>query len=184
MITLTVIGLTLGGSFAYCLKKKASNLSYKVEKIIDFNMNNDKVASNILTDYLLEMEKDNEVVTKELIKYSDEACKAHFVDLNDDGVDEIIGAMFLSAYSGTAGVSIFILQKQDGNYREIFVPVSLQPDYKIYILSDKTNNYKDFVVYIRFDGEPTTLKFDGKNYLDYKTDSSIKKAINKLKNTH
>ena len=190
---LIIAGIVTGGGIAY-LKYSSNtvteskneiiqaNTPYKVEMIIDFNKPKDKTASSILYKFLLDENKDNEVMKEELIKYTDEASCAYFIDLNDDDVDEIVGMMFMPAYFGTAGGTVFILSKQDKMYVKID-SFSLQPDYIVYVLFNKTNSYKDFVVFVRLDGEPTILKFDGKYYISSQPNSILNKYIKNFKNS-
>ena len=79
---------------------------------------------------------------KDFARIEPETVKAFEVDLNDDGEKEIVGVVYSTFYLGTAGYSLFILQKQHSGYKNISILV-FEPQRKVYILKTKTNGYHD-----------------------------------------
>lgn len=82
------------------------------------------------------------VEIKDLAGIEPKSARAFEVDLNEDGINEIIGLVYSTFYWGTAGYSLFILQKQPNGYKDISTLV-FEPQEIVDIRSEKTNGYHD-----------------------------------------
>ena len=85
------------------------------------NFNDDKPnpqASKILYEYVLKSQNMSPAEIKDLAGIEPKSAKAFEVDLNEDGIKEIIGLVYSTFYWGTAGYSLFILQKQPNGYQK------------------------------------------------------------------
>ena len=102
----------------------------------------DKQAGKILYEYVLKELNKTPEEAKEFARIEPETVKAFEVDLNDDGEKEIVGVVYSTFYLGTAGYSLFILQKQHSGYKNISILV-FEPQRKVCILKTKTNGYHD-----------------------------------------
>ncbi len=102
----------------------------------------DKQAGKILYEYVLKELNKTPEEAKDFARIEPETVKAFEVDLNDDGEKEIVGMVYSTLYLGTAGYSLFILQKQHSGYKNISILV-FEPQRKVYILKTKTNGYHD-----------------------------------------
>lgn len=109
------------------------------------NFNDDKPnpqASKILYEYVLKSQNMSPAEIKDLAGIEPKSAKAFEVDLNEDGINEIIGLVYSTFYWGTAGYSLFILQKQPNGYKDISTLV-FEPQEIVDIRSEKTNGYHD-----------------------------------------
>ena len=79
---------------------------------------------------------------KNFARIEPQSVRAFEIDLNDDGEKEIVGMVYSTLYLGTAGYSLFILQKQQSGYKDISILV-FEPQRNVYILKNKTNGYHD-----------------------------------------
>ena len=116
----------------------------------DFMKQGDKNASKELYNFVL---KDLNMTPKQIEDFANITPKmvnAFYVDLNDDGVKEIIGFVASSFYSGTAGDSLFILQKDKKAYSDIAFLVSFVPRDKFFVNKLKYNGYRT----LKFRGGP------------------------------
>ena len=102
----------------------------------------DKHVGKILYEYVLKELNKTPEEAKDFARIEPETVKAFEVDLNDDGEKEIVGMVYSTFYLGTAGYSLFILQKQHSGYKNISILV-FEPQRKVYILKTKTNGYHD-----------------------------------------
>ena len=102
----------------------------------------DKQAGKILYEYVLKELNKTPEEAKDFARIEPETVKAFEVDLNDDRENEIIGIVYSTFYLGTAGYSLFILQKQQSGYKDISILV-FEPQRNVYILKTKTNGYHD-----------------------------------------
>ena len=166
---LSIIFMICSGVFI--LKKHNDNMPYKYpdgKTEFDFNKQNQPKASRILYKYILESEN---LTAKEAKKSKDitpNQVRAFELDLNDDGVNEIIGFCSKSQYWGTAGYSLFILKKQNEKYQNISHLLSFEPQLKIYILPSKTADYKDLILFgsSAHNFMPMVVKYDGQIYFN------------------
>ncbi len=109
------------------------------------NFNDDKPnpqASKILYEYVLKSQNMSPAEIKDLAGIEPKSARAFEVDLNEDGINEIIGLVYSTFYWGTAGYSLFILQKQPNGYKDISTLV-FEPQEIVDIRSEKTNGYHD-----------------------------------------
>ena len=102
----------------------------------------DKQAGKILYEYILQEQNMTPAEIKDFARIEPQSVRAFEVDLNDDGEKEIVGMVYSTFYLGTAGYSLFILQKQHSGYKNISILV-FEPQRKVYILKTKTNGYHD-----------------------------------------
>lgn len=87
------------------------------------------------------------------------------IDLNDDGVDEIIIYIVGSKWCGSGGCTALIAREEDNQYKLITKVTVLTPP--IIVTNDKTNGYKNIIVYSIGGGIKSgyrILKYDGKRY--------------------
>ena len=102
----------------------------------------DKQAGKILYEYVLKELNKTPEEAKDFARIEPQSVRAFEIDLNDDGEKEIVGMVYSTLYLGTAGYSLFILQKQQSEYKDISILV-FEPQKKVYILKNKTNGYHD-----------------------------------------
>ena len=102
----------------------------------------DKQAGKILYEYVLKELNKTPEEAKDFARIEPQSVRAFEIDLNDDGEKEIVGMVYSTLYLGTAGYSLFILQKQHSEYKNISILV-FEPQRKVYILKNKTNGYHD-----------------------------------------
>ena len=102
----------------------------------------DKQAGKILYEYVLKELNKTPEEAKDFARIEPQSVRAFEIDLNDDGEKEIVGMVYSTLYLGTAGYSLFILQKQHSGYKNISILV-FEPQRKVYILKTKTNGYHD-----------------------------------------
>lgn len=123
-------------------------LAFGTYRTLDFsNGESEKQAGKILYEYVLKELNKTPEEAKDFARIEPETVKAFEVDLNDDGEKEIVGIVYSTFYLGTAGYSLFILQKQQSGYKDISILV-FEPQKKVYILKNKTNGYH----YIKLSG--------------------------------
>ena len=145
--------------------------------VYDFSTQRQPQASKILYEYIKEEEapiddemkiiNDDDSVTVIKMKSVLNRISAFEYDLNDDGENEIIGFISNSAYWGTAGFNLFILQKdKNNNYLEKTLALNFDPALKFYILPNKTNGFKDIVIHgsIAYKFRQVIVKYNGKFY--------------------
>ena len=109
------------------------------------NFNDDKPnpqASKILYEYVLKSQNMSPAEIKDLAGIEPKSARAFEVDLNEDGINEIIGLVYSTFYWGTAVYSLFILHKQPNGYKDISTLV-FEPQEIVDIRSEKTNGYHD-----------------------------------------
>lgn len=137
--------------WAYYLKGITGFISKKfyADKILDFAGTPVEDARRVVFDYI---KKDTDKTDEELKELSPtlvpEAVTAYYVDLNDDGVDEVVGFIYSAYEFCVQGFRLFVLQKQGDEYADIAGFSMFEPQYSVYILNHKTNGYKD----IKFSG--------------------------------
>ena len=102
----------------------------------------EKQAGKILYEYILQEQNMTPAEIKDFARIEPQSVRAFEIDLNDDGEKEIVGMVYSTLYLGTAGYSLFILQKQHSGYKNISILV-FEPQRKVYILKTKTNGYHD-----------------------------------------
>lgn len=118
-------------------------LAFRTYKKLNFRDDkSDPHASKILYEYVLKSQNMSPVEIKDLVGIKPKSAKAFEVDLNEDGIKEIIGLVYSTFYWGSAGYSLFILQKQPNGYKDISTLV-FEPQEIVEIRSKKTNGYHD-----------------------------------------
>lgn len=118
-------------------------LAFGTYKKLNFNSGKpDPHASKILYEYVLKSQNMSPAEIKDLAGIEPKSARAFEVDLNEDGINEIIGLVYSTFYWGTAGYSLFILQKQPNGYKDISTLV-FEPQEIVDIRSEKTNGYHD-----------------------------------------
>ena len=120
-----------------------------VAKVQEFDpyKDRDPKASKILFDVIL---RDEEWTKEEAAKNFNvnlDKSSAFFVDLNDDGVNEIIGVNWSSFFFCKQGLQIFILHKEKGEYKNISDGMHFEPQRKIKVLDEKTFGFRDILTY-------------------------------------
>lgn len=143
------------------------NENYKA--IIDFFKPNQLKAKKILKNYILnEYKKDPELIKLANIKTY--PVLAVEFDLNNDGINEIIGTHQSTFFSCSQGSLLYILQKdKNNNYTNIIKSaIYFEPINKTYILKNKNNNYNEIKMYFKsnhiHDYESFILTYDGLFY--------------------
>lgn len=147
-----------------------------------FNFNEDKTdprSSKILYEYVLKKENKTPSEIKEIAGIEPESARAIAVDLNDDGTKEIIGLVYSTFYWGTAGYSLFILQKQPYGYKNITYVLNFEPQKNFYVLKTKTNGYKNIRLYgsSAYKFKSFTVKYEDGYYKNYIQIKSLEKAL-------
>lgn len=85
-------------------------LAFRTYKKLNFKDDkSDLHASKILYEYVLKSQNMSPVEIKDLVGIKPKSAKAFEVDLNEDGIKEIIGLVYSTFYWGSAGYSLFIL---------------------------------------------------------------------------
>lgn len=112
----------------------------------DIYKDRDPKASKILFDTVI---REKELSQERIAEYelSPGFTYAFFVDLNEDGIKEIIGFIDNGYFYGRPGVDLFILHKENGQYKNIAEWVYVDVKYTIKILENKTNGWHDIEVY-------------------------------------
>ena len=109
-------------------------------RTIDLDKQNNLSAAKILYKTAVNSKPDKEVV-------SPEDVRAVFVDLNGDGVDEVVGYSRQADDLWLMGTQLFILEKRDdGKYKNAGAAVNFFPRGGVKILPHKTNGYHDLKI--------------------------------------
>ena len=109
-------------------------------RTIDFDKQNNLSAAEILYKTAVNSKPDKEVV-------SPEDVRAVFVDLNGDGVDEVVGYSRQADDLWIMGTQLFILEKGErGEYKNAGAAVNFFPRGGVKILRHKTNGYHDLKI--------------------------------------
>ena len=121
----------------------------------NLSKNSEPVASKILYDYILRQERMSPAEIEIFANITPERVSAFEYDLNGDGTKEVIGITYSTYYYGTAGYSLFILQKKGNTYNDLTSILNCEPILPIKILKSRTNGYND-------------IKFHGGNAYNFK----------------
>ena len=129
-------------------------LQQGVLKVLDLeNAPKDDEARRILCDYV-ECDK---VIWDDSGHFSVDDIRAVRFDLNDDGVDEIIGYW---RFYYPVGLDIYILQKTTKGYQNLSWTCGAAHKFPIIILNHKTNGWHDYAVILaKGDGKPTVVRY-------------------------
>ena len=128
---------------------------------------NDNKAAGVLYNYL----RDDELIKLYPDKCTKQNMFAFEYDLNDDGINEILGYPDCTFYQGSFGKTLFILKNENEDYitiwKDNFVPIGIK------ISSKKTHNFSNikitraglnFKTSIISDKE-CVIKYNGKQYI-------------------
>ena len=136
-------------------------------RTIDLDKQNNLSAAEILYKTAVNSKPDTEVV-------SPEDVRAVFVDLNGDGVDEVVGYSRQADDLWIMGTQLFILEKREsGEYKNAGAAVNFFPRGGVKILRHKTNGYHDLKIKsIYFEDtycsvEDFIIKYDAENRAYY-----------------
>ena len=147
--------------------KNAPKILPNGEVEYDFMKQSQPKASKILYEYML---KDLGKTPKEAeeFKIYPKLVRAFEYDLNDDGQKEIIGYVVSPAYWGTAGYSLFILEKHNKSYIDVAYLINFEPLEKVHILKTYTNGYKNIKIHgsSAYNFKPMILTYNGKVYFN------------------
>lgn len=106
----------------------------------DFSKQSQNQASKILYKYILKDLNKTPKEAQDFANITPKTVNAFETDLNGDGKKEIIGVVFSTYYWGTAGYSLFILEKNNNNYQNIAkYMINIETNMKFYVLPYKTN---------------------------------------------
>ena len=134
-------------NFGWCLGVDVINLDKSVNP----------VAKEILYEYVLKEMNLTPIEAEKDYSIALDVIFADFVDLNDDGVEEVVGFLNSFYHYGIIGENLFILSKTGTDeYKNVVYLVNFYP-HKIKVLNTKTNGYKDLEVTVR------NLELFGKN---------------------
>lgn len=155
-------------------------LTFGTYKKLNFDGDNpDPQASKILYEYVLTSQNMSPAEIKDLANIEPKSARAFEVDLNDDGTNEIIGLVYSTLYWGTAGYSLFILQKQPNGYKNITYLLNFEPQKDFYILNTRTNGYRNIKLYgsSAYKFKPFTVKYEDGHYRNYSQTKSLEKSL-------
>lgn len=141
--------------------------------------NKEPAAGKILYDYILKEENMTPKEIEDLANITPQSVIAFEEDLNDDRVNEIIGFVYSAFYSGSAGYNLFILQKQDNEYKNITYILNFEPTLAFYILNSKTNGYRNIKLHgaAAYKFKPFVIKYKNNIYENAKQIKSLKNTI-------
>jgi len=155
--------------WAYLLEKSWGVFlkKYYVYKVLDFAEKSDLNANKIVFDYIIQETGSTPAQLRALSpRLVQDAVSAFEIDLNDDGINEVIG-FINSAYSlSVQGFNIYILQKSGDKYYDISGSLVFEPSFPLYILDKKTNGFQDikFTGSVGLNFKSFINKFNGKEY--------------------
>lgn len=143
----------MNAACVYC----ASDLN-KTELFLKYAASTDK-ASQIFWHWLLKYVKlsPKNAALHNVFEYDSAAV---FFDLNDDGIDEIIGTHYASATSGNGDCLLYILKKDNSKYKKISSDIYFDPTISIYISPQKNNGYYDLQVFSSLTRKTLTYSFN------------------------
>ena len=163
-----------------CLLLAQPVFAFGSYKKLDFLNGESAPQSNkILYEYVLQEQNMTHEEIKDFARIEPQSVKAFEVDLNDDGTKEVLGVVYSTLYMGTAGYSLFILQLQNGEYKNIAYVLNLEPQKGLKILNAKTNGYRDIKLNgsVAYKFKPFIAKYRNGYYkTDYQT-KSLERAL-------
>lgn len=148
-------------------------------KVFYILKNSESEAKQILYNYLLEKSEKECKQTKALMRSTiPSGIHAFEIDLNDDGINEIIGIIpDRYWYSGAISGEIFILEKINEKYVEIENLIMHNYNQKFLIEHEKTNGYHNIVVSIEDTNNNITRGITTAQYIDGKYQYTILKRL-------
>lgn len=153
-----------------------------------FNLLNDseEKASKVFYEFMMKNSGDEikrlKKISVTMQNFSPKTTPAVEVDLNDDGISEIIGYIAATPYGGAAGQSLFILWKdKNGVFKDICYLISFEPQKKIYILKDKDGDFHRIIIYgsVAYDFKPFLIQYNDGQYSNYE---QYKSFVDMMKN--
>lgn len=132
--------------------------------------NTESEAKQILYKYLLEeSEKEDELTKNSMRRTIPDWIRAFEVDLNDDGINEVIGIIpDRYWYSGAISGEIFLLEKINGKYKKMENLIMHNYNRKFMITPEKTNGYHNIIVSIEDTNDNITKGVTTAQYIDGK----------------
>ena len=139
----------------------------------------DKQAGKILYEYVLKELNKTPEEAKEFARIEPQSVRAFEIDLNDDGEKEIVGMVYSTLYLGTAGYSLFILQLQNGEYKNIAYVLNIEPQNELKILNAKTNGYRDIKLSgsVAYNFKPFIAKYKNGYYQNNDQTKSLERKL-------
>ncbi len=139
----------------------------------------DKQAGKILYEYVLKELNKTPEEAKDFARIEPQSVRAFEIDLNDDGEKEIVGMVYSTLYLGTAGYSMFILQLQNGEYKNIAYVLNIEPQNELKILNAKTNGYRDIKLSgsVAYNFKPFIAKYKNGYYQNNDQTKSLERKL-------
>ena len=142
------------------------SLSDKVS--LDLLNQHDEKANKILFEYLLSV---TDMTTEEIGDYpkiTEDNVRAVRVDLNDDGVEEVIGFVYSLILHRDSGYELFILENNDNIWQDIAYRLNFEPVQPIEILKKKSDYYNNikFLTTENDNQRFIIARFKNGNYID------------------
>ena len=155
-------------------------LAFGTYRTLDFSDGeSDKQSGKILYEYVLKKLNKTPEEAKDFARIEPETVKAFEVDLNDDGEKEIVGIVYSTFYLGTAGYSLFILQLQNGEYKNIAYVLNIETQNELKILNAKTNGYRDIKLSgsVAYNFKPFIAKYKNGYYQNNDQTKSLERKL-------
>lgn len=139
----------------------------------------DKQAGKILYEYVLKELNKTPEEAKDFARIEPQSVRAFEIDLNDDGEKEIVGMVYSTLYLGTAGYSMFILQLQNGEYKNIAYVLNIETQNELKILNAKTNGYRDIKLSgsVTYNFKPFIAKYKNGYYQNNDQTKSLERKL-------
>ena len=155
-------------------------LAFGTYRTLDFsNGESEKQAGKILYEYILQEQNMTPAEIKDFARIEPQSVRAFEIDLNDDGEKEIVGMVYSTLYLGTAGYSLFILQLQNDEYKNIAYVLNIEPQKELKILNAKTNGYRDIKLQgsVAYNFKPFIVKYRNGYYQSDRQTKSLERAL-------
>ena len=159
LLLLSVLFLTC----ASVLAGESKSLAGTGEIPLNLQENPDLIASRILYAFILKEEglENSSAVKKGII--TRENTFADYVDLNNDGISEIVGYS-TSQYKSKKGRPFYILKKEGDEYIKIDFVLKIDPNKPVSLLRDRHRGFSSIRVWDFKGNQPITVKYDGTHY--------------------
>ena len=154
-------------------------LAFGTYRTLDFsNGESEKQSGKILYEYILQEQNMTPAEIKDFARIEPQSVMAFEVDLNDDGEKEIVGMVYSTLYLGTVGYSLFILQLQNDEYKNIAYVLNIEPQKELKILNAKTNGYRDIKLQgsVAYNFKPFIAKYRNGYYQSDRQTKSLERA--------
>ena len=140
-------------------------LPCNAEEIIYLHKKRDEKASRILYEYCLGLFDYTPEQVYEIYGYKLFDVNAVFYDLNNDGVDEIIGYIEVPSSYSRDGANLYILKKDNNKYEDIS-GINFSPSSGVHVLDSSSNGYFDINVVVTMQFKTVSAKYN-KQYYEY-----------------